>query len=321
MNDYKVDARGPRLERMVVVSLLIHLVLVSVLLISPKFPKKRIFYAPVMSVSLISELPGGAVAAAKPETQPLPSPAKTVKRVTPPPKVEKKVASLKPQPAETKAPAPKEPEKKVPVLSPKESEPIEAKPREEPKVEPKPMVESQEFRRAPGVEEIRFRRQYQEALARLKERLKEREAPPKVAAPVRKEEESKELVLAPGGGPGQTQGGPLRGDLFDLKFKIYFNAVRELVSAAWIVPEGVSLKPSPTTIIMVRIGRDGTVTESWLEEKSGNFRFDDSAVRAIAKASQKRRARDAGSGFPPLPEEFKEEYMILGFRFRPEGVE
>ena len=60
--------------------------------------------------------------------------------------------------------------------------------------------------------------------------------------------------------------------------------------------------------IVVVIDREGKIQKSWFERKSGNSLFDQRAMRAIKKAEP----------LPPIPKEFSDATLEMGFRFHPD---
>jgi len=81
----------------------------------------------------------------------------------------------------------------------------------------------------------------------------------------------------------------------EFKFPPYLAIVRDKVERNWNPPpgaKGVKVK------VMFKVLRSGRVGEATLQESSGNFYFDQAAMRSIL----------ASSPFPPLPEGFFKEY-------------
>lgn len=98
-------------------------------------------------------------------------------------------------------------------------------------------------------------------------------------------------------------------ELFDLKFKSYYNKVGAKIQSLWNYPG--SADKELETVITIEINRGGALMDYWIEKRSKSKFFDDSALRAIEKAAP----------FPPLPEEYNEESIEIGFRFCPGGCE
>ncbi|UCF30166.1 MAG: TonB C-terminal domain-containing protein [bacterium] len=93
----------------------------------------------------------------------------------------------------------------------------------------------------------------------------------------------------------------------DLRFRGYYDMVWERIRASWILPDGVSAAEERLlTIVGIRIASTGEIVDHWVEKKSGNIYYDQSALRAISKASP----------LPPLPSELKDDYLEVGINFR-----
>ncbi len=106
-----------------------------------------------------------------------------------------------------------------------------------------------------------------------------------------------------GGAESGSGGGISRGNV-DSKYKAYYSTIRDRVQAAWVYPEGFESR-KVAIIVSVRIARSGQLLDSWVNESSGNPRFDASLLDAIKKASP----------FPPLPADYDGTYLETGFRF------
>jgi TonB family protein len=81
----------------------------------------------------------------------------------------------------------------------------------------------------------------------------------------------------------------------EFKFPPYLAIVRDKVERNWNPPPGAKGAKVKVTFRVLRSGRVG---EAKLQDSSGNFYFDQAAMRAIL----------ASSPFPPLPEGFFKEY-------------
>jgi TonB family protein len=81
----------------------------------------------------------------------------------------------------------------------------------------------------------------------------------------------------------------------EFKFPPYLAIVRDKVERNWNPPPGAKGAKVKVTFRVLRSGRVG---EAMLQDSSGNFYFDQAAMRAIL----------ASSPFPPLPEGFFKEY-------------
>jgi len=84
----------------------------------------------------------------------------------------------------------------------------------------------------------------------------------------------------------------------------YIPRVREKISRNWNPTPGVREARSR---VLFRISRSGRVGEVKLLEPSGNFYFDQAAIRAILSSSP----------FPQMPEEYPREYLELSVELTP----
>lgn len=99
----------------------------------------------------------------------------------------------------------------------------------------------------------------------------------------------------------------LSSELFDLQFKSYYNKVGAKIQSLWIYP-GSSDK-SLRTVITIKINKAGALMDYWIEKKSKDRTFDESAIKAIEKAAP----------LPPLPADYNEDSIEIGLRFCPGG--
>ncbi|UCG39509.1 MAG: TonB C-terminal domain-containing protein [bacterium] len=105
-------------------------------------------------------------------------------------------------------------------------------------------------------------------------------------------------------GPSPAGGGG--GSPADLRFRAYYDRVWAQIKSSWVLPEGVAADGSLLTVVGIRIATDGTIEQYWIEKKSGNAYYDQSAIRAIRKASP----------LPPLPKELGDKPLEVGINFR-----
>ncbi len=230
------------------------------------------------SVSLVA--PAALEPAPAPPPVPKPQPPKVEAEK---PKVEAKkpkVESKKPKVEAKKPKREKKVEKKPKVAKPEEEKPVNiaAKKKPRPKKapaqkperakEPQPPKEPEE--RGPSAEDRE--QQIGAALERVRQRL-QAETPPSTAS------------------GGQGGGDTLRG----LPFILYTQEVKQRVKQSWIVAEP---KPGLTAVVRFGILANGEVVEVELAERSGDIVFDESAMRAVRKASP----------LPPPPEAYRNEF-------------
>ncbi|MBA4396323.1 MAG: hypothetical protein C0394_02890 [Syntrophus sp. (in: bacteria)] len=86
----------------------------------------------------------------------------------------------------------------------------------------------------------------------------------------------------------------------------YYAEIWARIRGQWSLPPGILPKGNVETIINARILRNGAVVDIGFEKRSGNRYFDDSAIRAMKKASP----------LPPLPSWIRGNDIEIGFRFR-----
>jgi TonB family protein len=263
----------PGFFKVLVISFLIHAVLLSAGLLLERGERKRIFYTPVYTVDLVS-LP--------PVKQ-----KKKIKKKTP--KAAKKPVKVKKRPSK-KTLASKKPDKKVYV-----SEAISKIEKEVQKKEDKTLIASriEEIKRKSEAEEeeleslrkgIAEEEKLKNRIETLKKEIASSESETKTV-----EVDSTDRAPAPLLAPGKVTR-----ELFDLEFK------------AWVYP---GTDKGLVTLLSLKIARSGELKQVVFEKRSGNARFDESALRAIKKAAP----------FPPLPEGLAGEFLELGIRFCPRG--
>lgn len=98
----------------------------------------------------------------------------------------------------------------------------------------------------------------------------------------------------------------VQGNASDLRSRAYYDQVWAKIRASWVLPEAVTSGDSLLTVIGIRISSMGEIQQSWVERSSGNSYYDQSAIRAIRKASP----------VPPLPDELEKEFLEVGVNFR-----
>jgi protein TonB len=98
--------------------------------------------------------------------------------------------------------------------------------------------------------------------------------------------------------------GDLALDVDDFPFAYYIAAMKRKIAASWRVP-GASGTTSLYCRVYFRVGKNGGIDSPDVEESSGSFLFDQAALRAVVQASP----------LPPLPREFKDNYLGVHFSF------
>ncbi|MDF1536706.1 MAG: cell envelope integrity protein TolA [bacterium] len=95
------------------------------------------------------------------------------------------------------------------------------------------------------------------------------------------------------------------GQASDLRFRAYYDQIWAQIRASWVLPEGVTAGASLLTVVGIRISPMGDIQQYWVEKKSGNPYYDQSAIRAIMKKP-----------LPPLPENLADGSLEVGVNFR-----
>lgn len=100
--------------------------------------------------------------------------------------------------------------------------------------------------------------------------------------------------------------------VFDIEFNKYYNTIGTLIQAAWIFP-GDNDQDKLQATLALKIAASGDLEYVRIETRSGNTLFDESALKAVKKAS-------------PLPKPPKEildgKFLEMGIRFcRPQDCE
>lgn len=85
----------------------------------------------------------------------------------------------------------------------------------------------------------------------------------------------------------------------------YIESVWARVKQNWTIPQSLLPEKNITTIVDVKIARNGALQYAGFEKRSGNRYFDDSALRAVKKSSP----------FPPLPYWVRDNSIEIGIRF------
>jgi len=91
----------------------------------------------------------------------------------------------------------------------------------------------------------------------------------------------------------------------DLKFKYdyYLNLIRSKIDSRWDQP--VAYKNPRQVLVEFIIRRNGRIENIHVKESSGDFFFDQTAVRAVRLSNP----------FPPLPRGYKEDFLKVKYRF------
>ncbi len=86
----------------------------------------------------------------------------------------------------------------------------------------------------------------------------------------------------------------------------YYALVWQRIRDAWLVPPSMAASSyGYETVITITLQRDGTITDMSVEKSSGNIYFDQTAIRAIKKASP----------LAPFPPSWLQKSIDIGIKF------
>ena len=89
------------------------------------------------------------------------------------------------------------------------------------------------------------------------------------------------------------------------RFNEYYSVIWARIKGQWAFPGGILPKGGLESVIHARILRTGAITDIYIEKRSGNAYFDNSALRAVNKANP----------LPPLPDWYSGGSLEVGIRF------
>lgn len=282
----------PGFSRFIGLSLVAHAVILICALFIVKGEPKRTFYTPVYThVELVAPpkakpkpKPKPKPAVKKPKPKPKPKPIKkTPVKAKPKPKPKPKAIALKKEPA-----PPPVVEEKVSVEDSMAKLQAKLKKQEEDQLIAERM---EDLRRKAEYEEKRNKRELAELKREIEELEKERTT---VAADVA-------VPLA------SASADSVSSELFELEFKAYYSKVGSRIQSLWIYAG--EYDKGLETLITIKINHAGALIDYWIEKRSGNSFFDESAIKAVAKAAP----------FPSLPVDIEEDFLEIGLRFCPGG--
>lgn len=90
----------------------------------------------------------------------------------------------------------------------------------------------------------------------------------------------------------------------DFPFAYYLSTMKRKIAALWRVPGTSSSEPRHCRVYF-RVDRAGSIQSPSVETSSGNFLFDQAALRAVVQAGP----------LPPLPSGFADDYLGVHFSF------
>ena len=117
-----------------------------------------------------------------------------------------------------------------------------------------------------------------------------------------KKKATAEPAAATPGATAQDRQAPADGNA---KLNDYYRTIWSRIKSQWALPGGILPKGNLEAVVHARILRTGGLTDIYLDKRSGNAYFDNSAVRAVSKSNP----------LPPLPEWLPESSLDVGIRF------
>ncbi len=287
LKPHDAPSRDKRLGRMVLLSGLLHVGLLLVLVSAADPPQSKLWTPQSYTVSLVAPAALGSASGPPPTL----SPKKKVESVavTPLPKP-------KPLPPKVETKKPKKSEKKLKIAQPKKKKSVKIASKKNPPLEKKkspaktevkkPQAKNPPLQSSPPKEPeeqgLSAEDREQQIVAALKKVRR------RVQADRRQTDPTHRPPSASGGNGG---GDTLRG----LPFILYTQQVKQRVKQSWIVAEH---KSGLTAVVRFGILASGDVVGVALAERSGDSVFDESAMRAVRKASP----------LPPPPEAYRNEF-------------
>ena len=280
------------------ISLFIHLSFLGYIIFLPESAPRRRFSPGSINVSLVS-LPGPPAAAPAPAAK---SEAKAV--VTPKPEVKKtaKAPVIKAPPPQQPAVA-AEPKKTVSLA------PVKQKWKAKKSLKKKTLDRRKLIDQAvSGVQKKVEKSQsdsVNQAIEALKKKVAQTEAKPSQTDQSVRASTGAAGAGVPGGGTGS--GGQRALELIDIyKIEVAFQVERHWAFSEQLAGDGRALQSR----LVFRVLPSGEVTDIRFTERSGNSYLDESAYKAVVKASP----------VSPHPEGVRELYVTVALRFTPQGI-
>lgn len=150
----------------------------------------------------------------------------------------------------------------------------------------------------PRVQEVKPQPKELEGVTVEKKQVEEEpeEEPPKPVEPPKEKNEGKSTVA----------NDKVRLDVKEFPFSYYLALLQSRIQANWEPPFNSARQAiSKKAVVYFKIHRNGQVTDLRLESKSGDYLFDQAALRAVTLANP----------LPPLPYDFPEPSLGVHFEF------
>lgn len=262
-------------KRSIMVSVVVHILALAVAGSMTLFNMSGITYSPSYTVDLVT-LPGPPSKSPPVPRASAPAPAAKPEKPKPP------AAKPEPKPARPAVAAPAKPVERTPEIKPSGGD------------------EAAQVERRRRIEELE-----QEARRLYDSYTADTDGSAEPAAGSAERTETTAAQPSEVAGSGQSSGGQA-GRAADLRFRAYYDQIWGLIRSAWVLPEGVATEGKLLTVVGIKISPNGDVEQFWIEKKSGNEYYDQSALRAIRKSTP----------LPALPEELGKEPLEVGINFR-----
>jgi colicin import membrane protein len=93
----------------------------------------------------------------------------------------------------------------------------------------------------------------------------------------------------------------------DFYMKQYLSAVYQKIHDHWVLPDLQNWDNALEAVLIIKIRKDGFVTDSFFERKSDNIYFNQFVLKALKEASP----------LPPFPDQLDKSTLEIGLRFKP----
>jgi colicin import membrane protein len=291
-----VDVDNRTLFFYIGISLLLHIVLMTVFVVMPALTPSRRYIPSAVDVTLVSlpALGNGAAKASTPETP-------VVESTVPEKPAAKKEPVVKPVPVKTPPPQPK-PEAEVSTAPTPKPETKKKESLKHKTFKPSEVIKGAVSKMEKEVEETRPSK-LEEALNRLKQQ-------------VENEDRSRKTDTGTGTGQagtviGSPSGSGLSSGQFRSRVQVYQTEIAYQVQKNWVFSELMSGgRTDLEAVLGFKIRPNGEISDIWFDQRSGNTYLDESAYRAIVKSNP----------LPPLPAGLFAGDYTVGIRFGPKGI-
>lgn len=93
--------------------------------------------------------------------------------------------------------------------------------------------------------------------------------------------------------------------------RMYYASIINRLHQFWALPLSLQNNPNLTSVVVVTVGRNGQILDSYFESKSGDRVFDQFVMKTV----------EAANPMPPIPAAMKKQRIELGLRFKPGGIQ